>query len=491
MRLTGGAALLGFAGTASANHTTADPVSGAPIPDNPGQYTHATMGEGGNPTATVYGNFKCPYTKDFVLNNLEDVIQEFVEPGRLDLRFRALAYEPPGHTSHGSSYYYISDSDPLISESAMGAWNAEPGEYWAFFRDMFEDRVSGNVSYDDMRSRMNQSDLEERDTAVAQAKDGTYEDTVYQTRYAAEDHGVTFTPTFELNGETTAPHHDTDDILNWIEGHLPEDGGGGSTASTGGESGSVTVRQGEENDWFSVGLAETYDTPTVIAKSMTYDGDDPAHVRLRNVGSNGFEYQLEEWEYEDGPHTSETFGYAVFESGTHTFDGAKVEAGRVNTNHTFQPVSWEHDFTSTPVVFSQAQSRHGHDALVTRHHEVSRDGMGVRLKEQDSFGAHMDESVGYLAVEAGFGTLSGSAFEAGKTSEVVTDEWHEISFDRLYDNPEFVADIQSYNGFDTAEIRHRNLSSNGVEVRIEEERSVDDEVAHIEESVGYLVFDGA
>jgi hypothetical protein len=86
---------------------------------------------------------------------------------------------------------------------------------------MFESQVSGNVTYDDMRDRMRQSDLEERDTAISWAKDGRYEDPVYQTRYAAGDDGVGFTPTFELNGETTPPHHDTQDILNWIENRLP------------------------------------------------------------------------------------------------------------------------------------------------------------------------------------------------------------------------------------------------------------------------------
>ncbi|WP_458186029.1 hypothetical protein [Haladaptatus sp. NG-WS-4] len=96
VQLSGDAALFGFAGTASANHTTSDPVSGAPVPDDPGQFTYATMGEGNNPTATLYGNFKCPYIREFVLGNMEDVIQEFVKPGRLDLRYRALAYDPPG-----------------------------------------------------------------------------------------------------------------------------------------------------------------------------------------------------------------------------------------------------------------------------------------------------------------------------------------------------------------------------------------------------------
>ncbi|WP_458206035.1 thioredoxin domain-containing protein [Haladaptatus sp. NG-SE-30] len=487
MRLTGGAALLGIAGTASANHTTSDPVSGAPVPNDPGQFTYATMGAGDNPTATLYGNFKCPYTKDFVLNNLEDVIEKFVEPGRLDLRYRALAYEPPGQSSHGSSYYYISDSDPRISECAMGAWNAEPNEYWAFFRDMFEDLVSGTVTYEDMRTRMAQSDLEERDTAIAWAKDGRYEDPVYQTRYAAGDDGVTFTPTFELNGETTAPHHDTQDLLNWIENHLPEN----STSSVVGESGSVSAQQGGEDEWFGVSLSKSYDSPTVIAKSLTYNGSHPTHVRLKNVGSDHFAYQLEEWDYKDGWHAKERLGYAVLESGTHSLDGLNAEAGQMTTDNTFQSISFDQSFSSTPVVFSQPQTYNGSHAVVTRHRSVSSNGMDVRLQEQDSYGWHANESVGYLAVEPGRGTLDGAAFEAGRTPDTVTEDWHWVSFDRSYTDPQFVADIQTYHGKDTAEIRYRNLSSSGVEVRIEEERSDDSEVNHTTESVGYLVTEGA
>ncbi|WP_227355438.1 DsbA family protein [Haladaptatus salinisoli] len=487
MQLSGGAAFFGFAGAASANRTTSDPVSGAPVPDDPGQYTYATMGEGSNPTATLYGNFKCPYTKDFVLNNLEDVIREFVEPGRLDIRYRALAYEPPGESSHGSSYYYISSSDPRISECAMGAWNAEPNEYWAFFRDMFENRVSGDVTYDDMRARMRQSDLEERDTAISRAKDGRYEDPVYQTRYAAGDHGVEFTPTFELNGETTPPHHDTQDILNWIENRLP---GAGTSSAPVGESGSATVGQGGD-DWSRVGLSGSYDSPTAIATSLSYNGNHPTHVRLRNVGSDRFDAALEEWDYKDGWHTQETFGYAVLESGTHSLDGVSAEAGRVTTDHTFRSLEFGANFSATPVVFSQPQSYRGSHAVVTRHRNVSTSGMSVRLQEQESYGAHTTESVGYLAVEEGRGTLGGAAFEAGRTPESVTHGWHRISFDGSYSNPRFVADVQTYKGWNTSAVRYRNLSSSGVEVRIEEERSDDDEVTHRGESVGYLVFDGA
>jgi hypothetical protein len=181
----------------------------------------------------------------------------------------------------------------------------------------------------------------------------------------------------------------------------------------------------------------------------------------------------------------------VLESGTHSLDGVNAEAGRVTTDHSFRFLGFDQNFSSTPVVFSQAESSRGPHAVVTRHRNVSSNGMSVRLQEQNSYGAHMNESVGYLAVEEGRGSLGGAAFEAGRTPDSVTHRWHRISFDWSYDDPRFVADVQTYNGSDAAEVRYRNLSSSGVEVRIEEERS-DDEVFHRNsESVGYLVFDGA
>ena len=482
--LTGGAALLGVAGTASASEA----VSTAPVPDDPGQFTYATMGEGTNPTATLYGNFKCPYTREFVLGNLDHVIEEFVAPGKLDLRYRALAYEPdPDDPSHGSSYYYISDSDPLISECAMGAWDADPHGYWSFFRDVFETQVSGTVTHDEMRERMADSGVDDRDAAISRARDDRYHDPVYWTRDAAYDAGVTFTPTLELNGETTAPHHDTQAVLDWISGHLPASS---SSTSTLGEAGRRTVRQGSTDDWFGESLSGTYDSPVVVAKSLAYDGADPTHVRLRSVGDDRFEFKLEEWEYEDGPHTSETVGYLALDDGTHSLDGATVEAGTVWTDDGFAAVSFDAGFASTPVVFSQPQTRRGLDAIVTRNRDVSADGMSVRCQEQDAYGAHMNEQVGYLAVERGYGTLGEAAFEAGRTADAVTHEWHEVTFDREYLDPQFVADIQTYDGYDASQVRYRNLTSSGAEVKIEEGRSEDDETVHRTERVGYLVVEG-
>ena len=53
---------------------------------------------------------------------------------------------------------------------------------------------------------------------------------------------------------------------------------------------------------------------------------------------------------------------------------------------------------------------------------------------------------------------------------------------------DFLADLQSFNGDDPVDIRYRNLTQSGVEVRIEEEQSADEETSHLE-AIGYAVFE--
>lgn len=210
------------AGLGSAVPASAAETPSAPVPDDTDALTYATMGtDKDNPTATLYGNFKCPYTQEFVRGgNLEAVLNEYVTSGDLNLRFRALAYQPPGTSSHGSDYYYISDSDPLISQAALGVWDVSPEDYWGFFNYMFSDIISGNVSYGEMEDEMQAAGVDNRSTIIDRADSGRYSDDVEQNRYSAGDYGVTFTPTLVLDGETTAPHHGTEDLLDWIGGRI-------------------------------------------------------------------------------------------------------------------------------------------------------------------------------------------------------------------------------------------------------------------------------
>ncbi|WP_458189241.1 hypothetical protein [Haladaptatus sp. NG-WS-4] len=247
-----------------------------------------------------------------------------------------------------------------------------------------------------------------------------------------------------------------------------------------------------------------------IAKPLTHNGSQPCHVRLRNVADGNFEYKLEEWEYlwppYNGPHPSETFHSLAVEPNEREVqlgDGTsyRVKAGTVSiqsnqndvwSTEDFVTVSLDGFFTGTPVVLAQPQTFNGPDPVVTRLRNVSNSSFGVRLQEEEANGAHVNETVGYIALQQVTGELDGTPFEVQRTGTTFTNQWSRITFQQQYESPRFIADTQTFNGPDTVHLRYRNLSGTGVEVKVEEEQSFDDESMHwVEEAVGYAVFEGS
>ncbi len=258
-----------------------------------------------------------------------------------------------------------------------------------------------------------------------------------------------------------------------------------------GEVGKVTTNQADADTWYSVTLQNQYANPVVILQPASFNGGQPTTLRLRNVTGTGFELQMDEWDYLDGAHTTETMGYVVLEAGTYTLSGgARVEVGTVQTDHTFAPVTFGQAFAQAPVILSQSQTRDGGQPVVTRQRSATTAGFEVRLQEEDgNDGTHVVESIGYVAIEAGERS-GGLAFSAARTPDAVTHAWYGLGFGGSYANPVFLAGMQTQDGGDPAGIRYRSLGATSVEVMIEEETSGDNEVAHTTEVVGYVVFDG-
>lgn len=255
-----------------------------------------------------------------------------------------------------------------------------------------------------------------------------------------------------------------------------------------GETGSVTTRQPDGDTWRTVSLEQSYEEPVVVMKPVSVDGDQPAHIRLRNVAGSSFEFQIEEWEYLDGAHRSETMDYFVAESGTYTSPtGTSVEVGTTSATTRFTNVDFTQRFTEPPVVLTQAQTYNGPEAIVTRQRNVTASGTELRTQEEEARGPHARETVGYIAVEPGAHNFNGVKLEAGRTANTVTQEWSTVTFDQSYDTPQFLTDMQSTEGRDPATLRYRNLSSDSVEIKVGEEQSQDEETNHKGESAGYIV----
>jgi hypothetical protein len=85
-----------------------------------------------------------------------------------------------------------------------------------------------------------------------------------------------------------------------------------------------------------------------------------------------------------------------------------------------------------------------------------------------------------------------SATIQGKTGNVVTHSWSSVAYtDTLPDNevPVLFAQMQTYVGSDPAGERMRSVSATGFQVKLEEGKSFDKELAHAKEVIGYAGFE--
>ncbi|MFH1391813.1 MAG: hypothetical protein ABIH20_05870 [Candidatus Diapherotrites archaeon] len=255
------------------------------------------------------------------------------------------------------------------------------------------------------------------------------------------------------------------------------------------EFGSVSLSNiGSIEDWRTVLLNKNFTNPVVIAKPLSFNGWNPGHLRIKNVTQNSFDIKLEEWNYLDIWHTNEEVHYVVMEAGLHDIGGKKVLVGKtgVAVDHTWSTISLPN--LQNPVVLTQSQTYYGGHQIVTRNNNVSSTGFKVRVQEEEGMDQwHTLEDIGYIAVEEG----SYPEFYA----EIVTGLNHDfktLTFNHPAPrNAKFVADMFTTNGTNPAGLRFTNkidgLDSFQVDVKVEEEQSVDDEMYHVLEDISFIV----
>lgn len=152
-------------------------------------------------------------------------------------------------------------------------------------------------------------------------------------------------------------------------------------------------------------------------------------------------------------------------------------------------VNFEQSFDEAPVVFPQVVTVNEASAVTIRVANVTKDGFDMALQEQQGAnGVHAPETVHWVAVEAGATTTKdGKRWLVGTTGTAVNHNFSDINFPESIANPSFISAMQTTQGGDAAALRYINLTSDNVQVRVEEERAGDNEVLHVRESVGYLV----
>lgn len=295
------------------------------------------------------------------------------------------------------------------------------------------------------------------------------------TRYAYDARGNNIQIT-SADGTVTFRHFDQYDNL---------------IRETQGQSlGEVGTLSSNRNTWTRVDFANEIPNAIVVVSPMTTNGTDPGIVRVRNVSETGFEFQIDEWDYLDGSHTTEQVSWMAISAGEHVLaDGRRLVAGSYDLpdNGGWRNISFGSDFSAAPIVLGQVSTVNDAGAVVERMWNVSATGFYARLQtEEAASNIHVGETLSWIAIEAGGDAVTGDL--AASVSGVGGNDTYVDFGGETGTEFGFLAEFQTMYGGDVASLRIRRAADqSGVTLFAEEEQSADTEIAHAAEDVGYSV----
>ncbi len=261
--------------------------------------------------------------------------------------------------------------------------------------------------------------------------------------------------------------------------------------SAGVQTGSVTLPQGSTARWIAVTFERAFDrTPVVAAGAASANGGRPVMARVRNVTTTGFDLKLDTWPHLPTRHTFETLSFIAAEPGRHQVGDVTLEAGAFTADAAWRRTRYRTAFDQRPIVVAQLASDFDERAATVRVRRVGNGRFEARLQGDEADERrgrrHGQETVHYLALTPGRGRIDGRPIWVGATSASVTDTWTDIRFGRRLATPRVIAAAQTTRGSDPVVARHDAITPRTARVRMQEERSVDREVRHAAERVGYV-----
>jgi hypothetical protein len=241
-----------------------------------------------------------------------------------------------------------------------------------------------------------------------------------------------------------------------------------------------SVRAGHR--WTALCRSDLNRDPVIFLGPPGYVGTNPGVVRMRERTVEGCpaDVRFQEWDYRardlgDRAHTAERIGLLGLAPGRyHMPDGSVWEVGRQVIGGTGRWTRYRFEdrlpepLPGKPSLFLTLQSTNGPQAVVMRARGVDAGGFQAALFEEEALmEGHVPELFGYLAIyhpDSADGNVgAGEAAIGGST----------IGY-----------------ALSRASIDHRWTEIGGVHLKLEEERSMDDETVHVPETVDVLVIDG-
>lgn len=229
-----------------------------------------------------------------------------------------------------------------------------------------------------------------------------------------------------------------------------------------------------DHNWQTITLKSSFADPVVIISPLTFNGGQPAVVRMQDVQNNQFQLRIQEWLYLNQLHVTESVAYLVVEKGRHQLaDGSIWEAGTFAQSGTGQwlPLrldasaklfitlqSFNGKQTVTPRARSESPLHSRSTPLIPNPNNGSHLFYTALFEEEALMDGHKPESVGYLAITAGSDSpqirINRNLTSYTLSSAMFTDSW--------------------------------TSASKAWQLKLEEETSADTETRHLAESISLL-----
>ncbi|WP_135855396.1 DsbA family protein [Halorussus salinus] len=176
-------------------------VSASLVPADPETDDYPRLGrEDAETTATLYGNWKCPYTREFVRQMMGEVVRKFVKPGDVALEFRALSYldgEP-----------FLGADAPRAARAGLEVWASNPRTFWDYFALVFANQPPESYEWataDRLVRFAEAANVGDTDAVATALLTGAHRERVKATTEEARERGVATVPRVVTDESVTAP----------------------------------------------------------------------------------------------------------------------------------------------------------------------------------------------------------------------------------------------------------------------------------------------
>lgn len=263
-------------------------------------------------------------------------------------------------------------------------------------------------------------------------------------------------------------------------------------------------------DWMSIQLNNTYNSMVVVATVVAENNAQaPAITRIQNANGNSFDLKIQN----PGVLTNEFYQvqYFVIEEGVYNkFDhGVNMEAVKTISTKTSSRNNWQYEMRSynntynQPVVLGQVMSHN--DANWSVFWASNGNRKNTPTASNLSIGKHVgedgnqnraNETIGYVVIESGEGTINGMNFTAGVGADAIygienSSAGYKYNVAGTTAGSSVILSAAGMDGSDCGwpVLLGANAVSNGqITIAFDEDRSNDQERAHTSEQAAFIVF---